>query len=113
MRFRWFPDTSVALCADNFTSLSCFCFGPTALLDKVGFTPHFVFPIIIADYKINVRVQQTPQISNKMVKELITLEREYVQSGRKFSQEVTRRKSSLQNDWLIFHKGVRGWYLFV
>ena len=39
-----------------------------------------------------------------LVKELITVE---------FSQDVTGRKSSLQNDWLIFHKGVRGQYLFV
>ena len=34
-------------------------------------------------------------------------------SARKFSQEVTGRKSSLQNDWPILHKGVRGRYLFV
>ena len=31
----------------------------------------------------------------------------------KFSREVTGRKSSLQNDWLIFRKGVRGLYFFV
>ena len=33
---------------------------------------------MITDYKIDV--QQTPKISNKMVKELISLEREYVQN---------------------------------
>ena len=74
MRLRWFPDNSVALlgqCADNFARLCHFCFGPTALLDEVGFSPHFVFLIMITDYKIDR--QQTPQISNKMVKELITL----------------------------------------
>ena len=48
-----------------------------------------------------------------MVKELITLERKLTcKTARKFSQEVTGRKSSLQNDWLIFHKGVGGRYLF-
>ena len=95
MRLRWFPDNSVALCADNFTCLSRFCFDPTALLDEVGFSPHFVFPIIIADYKIDVRVQQTPetpQISNKMVKELITLEREYVQNCEKIFTGGDRKK---------------------
>ena len=75
MRLRWFPDNSVALCADNFAR---FCFGPTALLDEEGFSPHFVFPIMITDYKIDVK--QTPQVSNKMVKELITLESEHVQN---------------------------------
>ena len=76
MRLRWFRGNSVALCADNFARLCRFCFGPTALLDEDGFTPRFVFLIMITDYKIDV--QQTPQISNKMVKEFITLEREYV-----------------------------------
>ena len=70
MRLRWFPDNSLALCADNF---ACFCFGPTALPDEDGFSRRFVFPIMITDYKIDV--QRTPQISNKMAKELITLER--------------------------------------
>ena len=106
MRLQWFPDNFVALCTDNFTG---FCFSPT---DEDGFSPRFVFPIMITDYKIDV--QQTPQISNKMAKEFITLEREYVQNyEKKFSQEVTGRKSSLQNDWLIFDKGIRGRYLFV
>ena len=88
MRLRWFPDNSVALCADNFARR--FCFGPTALLDEVGFSPHFVFPIIITDYKIDV--QQTPQTSNKMVKELITLEREYVQNCEKIFTGGDRKK---------------------
>ena len=92
MRLRWLPDNSVALCAYNFTSLSRFCFGSTALLDEVGFSPYFVFPIIIADYKIDVRVQQTPQIPNKMVKELITLEREYVQNCEKIFTGGDRKK---------------------
>ena len=70
MQSRWFPNNSVALCADNFVHLCCFCFG--ALLDEVGFSPHLVFPIMITDYKIDV--QQTPQIPNKMVMELITLD---------------------------------------
>ena len=48
--------------------------------------------LIIADYKIDVRVQQTPQISNKMVKELITLEREYVQNWEKVFTGVDRKK---------------------
>ena len=76
MRLRWFRDNSVALFANNFVLLCRFCFGLTALLDEVGFSPRLVFPIIITDYKIDV--QQTPQIPNKMVKETITLEREYV-----------------------------------
>ena len=92
MRLRWFPNSSVALCADNFTRLSRFCFGPTALLDEVGFSPHFVFPIIIADYKIDVRIQQIPQLSNKMVKELITLEREYVPDCEKIFTGGDRKK---------------------
>ena len=85
--------------------------GLTALLDEDGLSPRFVFLIMITDYKIDV--QQTPQISKKMVKELITLEREYVRNCEKFSQEVTGRKGSLQNDWLIFRNGVRRQYLFV
>ena len=57
----------------------------------------------MADYKIDVRVQQTPQIPKKMVKELITLEREYVQNyEKKFPQEETGRKSNLQNDLANF-----------
>ena len=68
MRSRWFPDNSVC-CADNFVRLCHFCFGLT------------VFPIMITDYKIDV--QQTPQIPNKMMKESITLEREYVQNCEK------------------------------
>ena len=76
----WFPDNSVC-CADNFVLLCHFCFGLTAWLDEVGFSPHLVFPIMITDYKIDV--QQTPQIPNKMVKESITLEREYVQNCEK------------------------------
>ena len=90
MLLRWFPDNSVALCADNFARLSRYCFGPTALLDEVGFSPHFVFPIIITDYKIDV--QQTPQISNKMVKEFISLKREYVQNCEKIFTGGDRKK---------------------
>ena len=89
MRLRWLPDNSVALSADNFARLCRFCFGPTALLDEVGFSPHFVFPIMITDYKIDV--QKTPQISNKMV-ELITLEREYVQNYGKIFTGGDRKK---------------------
>ena len=74
MPLRWFPDNSVALCADNFARHCRFCFGPTALLDEDGFSPRFVLLIIITDY--NIDVQQTSQISNKMVKKLISLERE-------------------------------------
>ena len=92
MWLRWFPDNPVALCADNFTLLGRFCFGPPVLLDEVGFSPHFVFPIIIADYKIDLHVQQTPQISNKMVKKLITLEREYVQNCERIFTGGDRRK---------------------
>ena len=97
MRSQWFPNNSVALCADNFAHLSRFCSGPKALQDEVGFSPHLVFPIMITDYKIDVH--QTPQISKKMVV-LITLKREYryVQNCKKISQEVAGRKSSLQND---------------
>ena len=90
MRLWWFADNSVALCADNFDRLCRFCFGPTALLDVVHFSSHFVFPMIITDYKINV--PQTPQISNKMVKELITLEREFVQNCEKIFAGGDRKK---------------------
>ena len=48
-----------------------------------------------------------------MVKELITLESEYVQNCGKCFTGVTGRKRSLQNDWLIFREGVWGRYLFV
>ena len=65
---------TVALRGDTFARLCLFCFGPTAMLDENGLTPRFVFLIRITDYKIDV--QQTPQIPNKMVKELIFLERE-------------------------------------
>ena len=90
MRSWWFPDISVTLCADNLTRLCRFCFGPIALLDEVGFIPRLVFPIIITDYKIDL--QQTPQISNKMVKELITLEREYLQNCEKIFTGGDRKK---------------------
>ena len=90
MRLRWFPDISVALCANNFARLCRFCFGPRALLHEDGFSPRFVFLITITDYKIDV--QQTPQISNKMVKELITLEREYVQNYKKIFTGGDRKK---------------------
>ena len=72
MRSWCFPYNSVALCADNFVRLCHFCIRLTALLDEVGISPCLVFPIMITDYKIDV--EQTPQIPNKMVKELITLE---------------------------------------
>ena len=68
MQLRWFPDNSVALIILPSVSASA---------QQLCLMSHrFVFPIIIADYKIDVRVQPTLQISNKMVKELITLERE-------------------------------------
>ena len=56
---------------------------------------------MITDYKIDV--QQTPQIPNKMVKELVTLERKYVQKCEKIFTGGDRKKSSLQNDCQIFH----------
>ena len=89
MRLRWFPDNSLALCADDFAR---FCFGPTALPDEDGFSRRFVFPIIITDYKIDV--QRTPQISNKMAKELITLEREYLQNceTKNFTRDDRKKK---------------------
>ena len=49
MQPRWFPDNSVALSADNFVRLCRFCFGLTALLDGVSFSPYLVFPIRIID----------------------------------------------------------------
>ena len=109
MRLRWFPDDSVALCADNYPRLFCFCFGPTALLDEDGFSPRFVFPILQ-----NRRTTNTADIqqNDEGVDYPETRGREKI-NARKFSQEVTGRKSSLKNDWLIFHKGVRGRYLFV
>ena len=89
MRSRWFPDYSVVLCADNFARLCRFCFGPTALLDEVGFSPRLVFAIRITDYKIDI--QQTPQISK--LKELITLgHEEYVQNCEKIFTRGDRKK---------------------
>ena len=131
MRLRWFPDNSVALRADNFALLSRFSFGPTALLDEVGFSSHFVFPIIITEYKIDVQINKhrryptkcslqtqtyfrlsrfsPPKLFfggenldsrkyvcvrrlNKMVKELITLEREHVQNCEKIFTGGDRKK---------------------
>ena len=61
MRLRWLPDNSVALSADNFARLCRFCFGPTALLDEVGFSPHFVFSH--NDYRLqNRRTTNTADI---------------------------------------------------
>ena len=62
MRLQWFPDISVALCADNFAHLSRFCFGPTALLDDVGFSRHLVFPIINLYRLQNRRTTNTADI---------------------------------------------------
>ena len=46
---------------------------------------------MITDYKIDV--QQTLQISNEMVKELITLQREYVQNcGKVFTGGDWKKK---------------------
>ena len=70
----------------DFSCLCRFCLGPIALLGEVGFS-RLVFRIMITGYKIEL--QQTPQVSNGMVKKLITLEHEYVQSCDTFSQEVT------------------------
>ena len=64
--------------------------GLTALLDEDGLSPRFVFLIMITDYKIDV--QQTPQISKKMLKELITLEREYVRNCEKIFTGGERKK---------------------
>ena len=100
-RFDWdntcgYGGSSI-ICADNLAHLSCFCFGQTALVDVVGFSPHFGFLIIVADFKIDVRVKQAPQISNKMVKELITLEREYVQNCKNIFTEGDRKEKQLAN----------------
>ena len=103
MRLRWFPDNSVALCADNSSLFSRFYFDPTALFDEVGFSLYFVFLIIITDYKSVYKLRNTADICNAST----------CKTARNFSQEVTGRKNSLQNHWLIFHKGVRERYLFV
>ena len=63
--------TQDPLCADNFSRLFRFCFGLTALLDEFGLSFRVVFLIMTTDYKIDV--QQTQQIFNKKVMELITL----------------------------------------
>ena len=64
MRSRGLTGNSVALCGDNFARL---CFGPTALLDEVGFS-RLVFPKLITDYKIDV--QQTPQTPRRLIQEI-------------------------------------------
>ena len=66
---------------------------------------------MIRDYKIDI--QQTPQISKEMAKKLTTLGREYVKNSGKMFIGGDRKKTYLQNDWLIFRRGVRGRYLFV
>ena len=45
--------------------------------------------------KNDIDVQKTPQISNKTVKELITLQREYVQNCEKFFAGGDRKKKQL------------------
>ena len=52
-----------------------------------------VFPMMIIDHKFDI--QQTPQISKEMVKELITLEREYVQNCEKVFAAGDRKKKQL------------------
>ena len=97
MRLWWPPDNFVALCVDNFTCLSRFCFGPTALLDEVGFSLYFVFLIIIADYNTDEGLQQTLQISNQNGEGVDDSRTSSMcKTARKFSQEVSRRKSSIK-----------------
>ena len=87
MRLRWLPDNSVALCADNFARLSRFSSAQQLYLMRSASVP-----ILFSHNHFKIDVQQTPQISNKMVKELITLEREYMQNYEKIFTGGDRKK---------------------
>ena len=87
MRLRWFPDNSVAL---NFVLIILPASAASASAQQLCLTRTASVPVCFShnDY----RLQQTPQISNEMVKEFITLEREYVQNCEKIFSGGDRKK---------------------